>query len=294
MTDTKTDTNAITSGMMLITLNVSDWRARKLDKAETKQLNEMHQAKDNAGRVFKTLLPNSINHDNLMTQKGKIRNYIYAQTLPWAVDGARVLPVDRYLDVASTLGAMIDEWRGLLKTFLDGYAEDVRRATLPWPDGLGGLFKQEDYPRVDDIERLFHISVGFAPVPSANDWRVELAEEEMEVLRRSVEKQAAAGNERMMKEAWHRVHDVCKRAHERLSDEKGRFTSTLVTNALELAALLPSFNVTNDPDMAAAAKRIQKAFEGVDAEDLKAAPTVRQQVADDVGSIMDDYSHLFT
>jgi hypothetical protein len=288
-----TEQNAITSGMMLVTLNVSDWRARKLDKAETKALNQMKDAKDNAGRVFKTLLPNSINHDNLMTQKGKIRNYIYAQTLPWAVDGSRVLPVDRYLDVASTLGEMIDEWKALLQKFLDGYAEDVQRATRPYPDGLGGLFKQEDYPRTDDIAHLFNISVGFMPVPSADDWRVELAEEEMEILRKNVEAQAAAGNERMMQEAWHRVHDVCKRAHDRLSDEKGRFTSTLVTNALDLADLLPSFNVTNDPELTAAAKAIQKAFANVDAEDLKAAPTVRQKVAEDVGTILDDYSHLF-
>jgi len=279
----------ISERAMLASLNVSQWTARRLDKQETAALNSSAQAVEGAARVNKSLLPTSMNLVNLQKKTGAVRTYFYEQTRPWAMDGPRIFPSANYMTFTDAMRDHINEWKSLKNKFLNAYDDDVTEAQR----SLGSMFKPEDYPSRTELEYKFNISLAFMPVPDERDWRVDLADEEVERLRANVEMQVQAGVSKAMEENWQQVADVIRRAHKRLSDPKGVFRDTLVENAVQLVNILPSMNLTDDPELERVRRELEKTLASHNPQTLRDAPAVRQQVSDKLAKLDAEFGHLF-
>jgi len=51
---------------------------------------------------------------------------------------------------------------------------------------LGGLFRSEDYPRVEELRSKFSFETKVMPLPDAGDFRVTLGDEEKERIKRQI------------------------------------------------------------------------------------------------------------
>lgn len=134
----------LTDRALLVHLNVSQWTARKYDKRASKEVTTAHGAASAAGRFNKSLLPMNDKLENIHRKTTLIRTKYYESTLPWGIDGTRMLPTANYLSFMSDFRKEKGEWEQLVQEFLDEYDQmklDAQRT--PWlPVRPGGLSKR--------------------------------------------------------------------------------------------------------------------------------------------------------
>lgn len=227
---------------MIVTLNVSCWTARKQDKKVSAEVDAAHNARD-AGRYNKLLVDKS-HLDPLTSHAGKIRQYHYKMTLPWMDNGGRLLPSKLFMEYREGIEKLRDEYRVLVDKFLNDYSTKlVQDARMR----LGTLYGPRDYPDSTELRQKFGVEMDILPVPTANDFRVDVAESEINRIRREISESVALRQRKAMEDAWERVRDVVTTIHLRLSADKPVIRDSLIENAQELATLLPGLNVTDDP-----------------------------------------------
>ena len=97
-----------------------------------------------------------------------------------------------------------------------------------------------------------------------------------------------------MSDLWRRLHEQLTRMSDRLGvGQDGKpnvFHNTLVTNAVELCDMLRDLNVTNDPDLETARKQLENVLLGVEPDELRKNPAVRESVKTQVESVLDSYN----
>lgn len=120
----------------------------------------------------------------------------------------------------------------------------------------GTLYDPEDYPDSSTLREKFGIEMDILPVPTAQDFRVDVAESEINRIREEISRNVVLRQRKAMDDAWSRVHDVVDTIYLRLSADKPVIRDSLIENARELTALLPGLNVIDDPAMTAVAKEI--------------------------------------
>ena len=268
------ESSSLSNRALLVSVQISQWDARRIDKAETEAVQVKHKTAKRAARVHKSLLPGAKELETIHKLSGDIRTFVYKHTLPWA-EGVQILKTEGYMDFTTKLASLVDTWKLRVDEFVDAYPGLIRQAKF----ALGTMFDPDDYPDVSTIRGRFRIESKYLPVPEANDWRVDLGAEHVESLRRSVEDQLRQSQETAMKEAWDRLYKVCQHAHERLSKPDAIFRDSLIENAVELCELLPSLNITNDPALEQMRRQIEGSLCAYDPKRLRKNPAERANAA---------------
>lgn len=269
---------------LLTSLNVSMWTARKLDRDETTSLNRRHGLRVEAARVNKNLLPFGTQLQQLQQVTGAIRKDFDRHTLPWGVDGMRILKADAYMDFATLARTWQDDWEAARNDFYTAYPTMMAEAEKL----LGPLYDVNDYPSVGELARRFRFELRFMPIADERDWRIDVGDEHRARLEADIRSRLQEVEATAMGDAWQRVHDVVSKTVERLSDPDAIFRDSLVTNAVELCGMLPSLNLTNDPAMEGVRQTIERTLAkysgNVDA--LRHDPIAREDAAGKMAEIM--------
>lgn len=263
---------------MLVDLTISQWTATKHDKAVSSEVEKNHAAKD-AGRYNKRLIDKA-HLATVSTLANQVRTAHYARTLPWSDKGQRLLPSDLFLDYQQEMASLKHQFAQAVSTFVTQYPQLVQDARTR----LGTMYDPADYPAPSDIRRMFDITIDFAPVPDAQDFRVDVAAETQEEIRRQITEAVEARQAKAVKDCWSRVREVVGRIAEQCSKEKGRIHDSLMDNAQTLVDVLSGLNITRDPELTAVEQEIRKLIVSPDA--LRNNPHVRQRVANDAASIL--------
>lgn len=272
---------SITTSAMIVTLTVHCWTARKQDKKVAKEVDDRHGAKD-AGRYNKLLIDKA-HIQPLQSLANNIRDEHYKMTLPWMDSGGRLLPSKLFMDWRDRMENLREQYRQAVDKFVDRY-----EATLV-PEArqrLGTLYNPADYPRGDDVRSKFGVTHDFMPVPSANDFRVDISEDERQRIQAEIAERMEARQREAMAEAWARVRDCVSRIYDRTSADKPVIHNSLMDNTQELLRLLPGLNVADDPALSAIAQDIAK-YLVVDTIKLRNYATTRTSIAATAKEILD-------
>ena len=137
------------------------------------------------------------------------------------------------------------------------------------------------------------------PVPDAGDWRLDIGNEAMTTMQEQYGKFYEDQLQTAMKDVWQRAHSALSKMSERLdySDDttKKIFRDSLVENVHDMVQLMEVCNITNDPVMADAARRLEDALSGVTPDALREDAYLRAQTkrqVDDVKRIIDNLPGL--
>jgi hypothetical protein len=282
----------ISSSAVLVELNVSVWGASKVDRDATDDVNIQKHATADASKVYKNLTAGSSLRKEISDYAAKIRQYHNRQTLPWTHKGARLLPTSHVLEYKQHMNSMEHHFNNLVQRFFVEYPNIVSLARA----NLGTMFKADDYPTLEEVQEKFGYKLVFSPLPEAGDFRLDVANEELAELSRSYE---ADFNERLgraMKEPWERLHETLTHLSEKLHDDltdpdapKKRYHDSLVDNAQSLCSLLTKLNITNDPKLEEARKALELTMLGVEIDDIKESPEVRNNVKRRVDEILQKF-----
>lgn len=287
-------TTILSKKAVLASLTITQWSARRLDKRITDEVNREHAAVSDAGRFNKLLLKKSA-LEPIWKLTSEARTFHFVHTLPWLDTGTRLLPAKMFEDYTKRMHELRTDFERAADEFTDAYPEHVEERRTE----LNGMFRDEDYPAFKRVRSLFTFAVSILPCPDAGDFRVDLSKSHVADIKRQVEKRMKQALDDAMQEPVRRIVEVVGRMADRLNtygneigqDVNGRvitskFHDTLVDNVRELAQLLPSFNLTDDPALNKLAARIEKELCVEDAKTLRDMPLARQAVASSAEEIL--------
>lgn len=263
---------------MLVTLAISQWGNRKHDKSVSEEVERAHTAKD-AGRYNKQLIDKAA-LEPISKIAGAARDYHYTKTLPWGNNGERLLPATLFMDYMDSIRMFKTDFESRVRTFVQLYPDLVRDARTR----LGSMYNPTDYPDVSEIRGKFDIETQITPVPTANDFRVDLNEEFVDSIKSDI---TARMNERQVdavKHCWSRVRDVVGKIHERLSDQDNKFRDSLIENARELVDVLPHLNLTGDVELISIEADVRSLL--ITPDTLRTDLAVRNATADRAAAIL--------
>jgi len=271
----------LTDRALLVQLNVSQWTARKYDKRASKEVTTAHGAASAAGRFNKSLLPMNDKLENIYRKTTLIRTKYYESTLPWGIDGTRMLPTANYLSFMTDFRKEKGEWEQLVQEFLDEYGQmklDAQRT-------LGSLYDPDDYPTALELRYKFNMDMAVFPVPSA-DFRVAIGSEELKRIQQDVERRVKEAELAALKDVWNRLYERVKHIAEKLADPEAIFRDSMIETAKEICALLPRLNFADDPNLEAMRQQVEASLIKPP-EALRNDPALRRDTAAEAKAIMD-------
>lgn len=281
---------SITTSSVLVEMNISVWTANKLDKDATTKVTSDNSAVQNAAQVRKNLMAGTSMRKDIADYAAGCRLWHNTRTLPWSDRGARLLPTSLFIDYKSEANVRRDTFNKMVDNFCQNYPSLVHTAH----NYLGGLFRAEDYPDVDEVRSKFGFRLVFSPVPEAGDFRLDVAERDLADLRTQYEDNFKDRIAEAMREPWDRLHKTLLTMSEKLTDIDGdetkkRYHDTFVTNAQSLCAMLTHLNVTNDPKLEDARRQLELTMLGADIDHIKASPDVRKSMKSKVDAILSTF-----
>lgn len=286
---------SISSSSVLVELRISTWTARKKDKAASAKIARDSGASAKAGNYNKNLLAGCTELEDLKKFVGNARNTHYAMTLPWSDMGLRLIPTSEYFDYLNVMTDLEQEFHRLYQLFEDAYQWRTSTAMAE----LGNMFDHSEYPPVEEIRRKFGWSLSVQPLPEAGDFRLDMPNEQQEVLKQQYDSFYRGAIESAMDDIWARLHKNLETVLRQLSpkdelDAKGnqkynKLYDSVFDTSLELIRMMRDFNLTGDTQMTAIADQLEDALYGVNTDALKNSETLRldkqQQVKDIINKL---------
>lgn len=277
---------SLSSRAMLCSLSISMWSARKHDRDASEEIAARHGAQLDSGRYHKLLLPKKA---LLEVQQviSEARQEHYFVTLPWDDNGYRVLPAAVYIDHTRKMAGLAKRFESAVATLVAQFATLVEDARIR----LGGLFRANDYPTVEELRAKFSFETKVLPLPDAGDFRVALGDEDRDRIKRQITAAVEASLHIAGRELWFRLYEAVKHMSDRLAAYKVTdlgvehpFRDTVVTNLVKLTDVLPKLNITHDPELERMAEQVRSSLL-VDPKELREFESVRSKTADAAAAI---------
>lgn len=286
--------SALAARAMVVSLSISQWSGRRLDRQATDEVNSSHGAADDAGRYNKLLLPKEALAD-IQKIVGATRRDFLERTLPWIDDGGRIMAADAYMAHTAWLNGQKTKFSAAVDAFVASYPKHIADAR----GRLKTLFKAEDYPAPEELTTKFSMAVTVLPVPTANDFRVDMSEAQARAIRLDIERNVREATATAVRDVYGRIAKVTGHMVERLDGYRpgrgagdraeGTFRDSLVENVRDLINIMPALNIVGDPMLATVARDMQ-ALVRYSAETLRKDEARRLDVAEKAKAILDQVS----
>lgn len=274
---------------VLASLHVGKWSGRKTDAQATGDLCEREKASRGAVKVNKTLVFGEL-FDQIRDLETKARKVFYSSTLPWTDDGARILAAKTYVDVTSRFADFRDEYMRLA----DKVAAAIEGEKGEAKARLGGLYKEEDYPTIEEIRDKYHFEFTCSPIPTGSALAGMLGAAEREALAAQITDRVKGAEAAAKRDIYDRITTVVGKMAEVLprydptqkGKDKGTFRDSLVDNVRELTDTLEDLNYDNDPRVTEIRKTIEAKALRYTADELRESAKKREEVAASAADIL--------
>jgi len=281
---------SIASSAVLVTLTISVWTGRKMDKKISAEIDADHSTQVRAGNYHKALMAGAQELEAVNKYAGASRSWHSQKTLPWSDGGERVVPTVILFDHKAELATRRREYYHLVNEFLGAYDTLVQGAQFR----LGSLFNADEYPPRDVVASKFDFRYVFSPLPTSGDFRVDSGNEGLKERKQQFDSNQDRYIQQAMLDVWLRVKDVAERLSNQLrvddSGGKGKLYQSTLDGALELCEMLRSMNLTKDPELEQVRKNLQMTLQGVDLKELKKDEQVRLSVKSEIDDLISKFN----
>jgi hypothetical protein len=283
---------SIASSAMLCELSISQWAGRKKDKRASEQVAVSAHAKRGAASVNKMLLADCQELIAIGKFVAQVRQSHYAMTMPWSDTGLRLLPTTQYFKYSEQITALRNEFDRLVDEFLQAYTWEMTRAQL----SLGDLFDADDYPTVESLRGKFDFRINYIPLPETGDFRIDVGNEQKQVLQEHYANTYNRFLETSMRDIWQRTYDalttLCERIDWNEGEQRKRLHDSTFDKVFDMIDMLQSCNLTGDSQMETMRLQLEDAFRGVTAERLKEDGHMRAETRKAVQSALKNIPSL--
>lgn len=269
---------------ILVSLQISTWAARRLDKKVSGEVAETKKADQKAGRYNVHLMTGDDAHEKAVLAAGAARQVHYNMTLPWSDDNWRLLPTANYMAYTEAVRKALDVFDGHVHDLLANFDERVDASKKR----LGKLASDVQFPDRGEVREKFSHSIDFRPVPSQGDIRANLPAAEIAEIEEKLKAQVEAATKQAMQDAWARLHEAVARV-QHATREKGIIRDTLIQNVRDVVEVLGRLNVAQDDGLEQLRLRACKELGQLELDDLRDDDKARadaKRKADDIMAAM--------
>lgn len=270
---------------LLVQFSTSKWSARKFDARATQEVADNHHATTDIGRFNKLLLNKSdINPVNAAFAAARVVHD--KLTLPWDNEGDRLLPAAKLFAYREAMRPMLEEIDQRVAHLISRYSDLIEERR----NQMNGLFEPADYPSVKEISQKFGHRIEIKPLPPSSALRFGDDAKVEQELREQYDAMVKDRVGDAQKEVWERLMEPLRRLVGVLTRD-GRVYESTQKAILDIAKLVPEYNISGDPKLDAAAAEIFGLISKVSIDQLRDDELVREAVAEDAGELikrMDD------
>jgi len=271
--------NALLEKAIIVKLSIGIWGARKTDT----QLKDEVSARYNANNQQLALSKILIDKKRLQEIKevaSSARKYHYDSTLPWNSDGSNILLTDKYDTYDAKMKEFQQKFWNLVYPFWENYQDIITEDSAL----LGSLSDINDYPQLEKIKKKFKFEFEYSPVPSDNDFRIELSELQVSGIKQNFDAMMASKLSSIKSHLYTKLHDLIDHAVERLDDHQKFFKDSTITNITNFIAELPVLNIINDQPLIGYADCVSSYLPS-DIESLRKDPVIRTDTCEGLKQI---------
>jgi hypothetical protein len=263
-------------------LQIGRWTGRKYDNDVSLQTVAANHAQVGSVRANKLLLPKHV-FKPINTAYNAMRFTHMTYTLPWADDDTRILPATGYWKYMEVMREQKGQYDAVCDDFVIRYPELVVQAKS-W---LQDAYRADDYPDPAVIRSKFYVDLFIHHIPTAGDFRIDLGDDEVQRIRAQIEERHELALKQATDEIWNRVYRTVSALLESLSDPDRRFHESLLGNVSSLVNLLPTLNITDDPDLEKARTEIEATCLKLSVDGIRKDKECRADAAEKVNDLME-------
>jgi hypothetical protein len=265
--------------VLVVRLHISRWCPWGYDQKKAAEVATQEGSKKEDTHVTKRKISKDALKDinDLLNQA---YTYHISVTMPSGADGDRLITTDLYTEYCTKMNEFETKIPAALDKFLSEYPTWKEEARTR----LQGLFKETDYPSVEEVKKKFSIRYSFLPLPSVNNIVVKLVNGDLANVRKNVEEEMSKMSEIAMKSLWDKTYDAVAHMAEILGSD-ARLHKSMLDNMNGLCNVLKSLNFTNNPELEEMRLKISVRLVGLDPNDLRKSRSVREEVAREAKSI---------
>lgn len=288
---------SLASSAVLVSVDVNVWSATKQDRGISNEVTTSKNADRNAGKYIKNLLADHPKHKALVNYRQTIYNWVKRRTYRWN-NSQDLLPSVDMPKFKQEYHQHEQEFAKHLAEFIASYDGIVSDMAFK----QGDMFERSDYPAKEELASKFGVRLFVSEVPMS-DFRCGIAADIAEDLFASYSKQAEEIVSHVMVEQQTRFMEVMKSiSHCCGYDETGvddntgetktkkrKIYDTTILKAKEMCDTFKGFNLSGNQQLEEARASLEKALNGVTAEDIRESDAVRSAVKEDVDSILSKF-----
>jgi hypothetical protein len=286
---------SLSTSAHLVHVQVKTWTATSQNKAISQEVTAAKNASSDAGRFTQNLLNNAPQHRALMNHRQTVNNWLQRITYDWAGDW-RILPAYRIEEFARGYTKMEQEYDMLKNEFFNVYPSLISDAAFK----QGDMFDRTLYPEIEELMHRFTMKKFITEVPQS-DFRASISSVIAEDLKNHYESQVNSVVQQMMDDmkgqlVSHamRLRNSCEEAH---SDEgkkvkRKRIYESTFDNVRSMVSLLDKFNITQDPELEDARRKLEATLQDMSLDDLRESAAARAEVRDGLGDILEMFGAL--
>jgi hypothetical protein len=258
MTDSTQLNDALAANYLLVDLDLHSWSGNKTDREASSEIIAAKGATRDSGKFVKFLLAGADAELQAVQRAGTaLKTFVKQNTV--AFQGSyRLLLATKAIAFLADLNALKTEYDAAVLTLESVWDQRVVQAK----SNLGGLAADE-YPRADQVRKLYGMNIDVRPVPSESDFsRINLPAEliaalgqrhatQLETQMASVYGDLKVG---LLKELQRMAQQLGKAGR----GEKTKLYDTLVTNMQRQVTMLRDMNAAGKPEINALADKIEQ------------------------------------
>ena len=272
----------IRSKAMIVKLHMKRWGATKTDVVLGQRVAKSQDAKSGTVKTIKMLMPefNAAFHrlNNICRFARKEHN---SMTLPGMSNGESILTGKMYIRYTTVLSGLRSEFYSAVNVFCETYPEIKRMA----PDRMGKMYKETDFPAVNEIAGHYEFIIDHLPMPTIKDWRMDgIGEKELKEMKDEVEEKLKIVYNNCHMEVYSRMAEILGRLSEQAKSYKGGgggggLSQALFDDLKEISDVLPLLNMEDDPVINMIAAKIKSDILPIEPEDIRKNSELRDQIA---------------
>lgn len=246
----------IASFLMLVKVSISTWTGRKTDNGAARVAEAALNCSGKALSVVKHLA-DSAEFKAIHKEKTRLYNWLSEMLAPWADGGWRVLPCATFEAFETELMERRRPFDAAVQAWLTVAEDQIHSAENR--ARLGDLYHTTQWPTRAELADQFGVELEVGEV-SVADFRSQLSGEVAERLaRREVDRAVQRLHEAQVA-VWGRLHNALLELA--TVNKKQRIHGTLLSNLLDLVAVMDRLNVTQDPQLTAMRDEITATLDG--------------------------------
>jgi hypothetical protein len=255
---------ALQDSAMLVSLTLTQWSARKLDRSTSYEVCKAKHADQDLGRFNKQIVPKKY-LKNIQQLSNQIRNFHYSNTLPWQHKGSDLLPGRHYMKYAKRMGQLKEKFNEAVNEFLTAYPTIIKQVQ----NNLNDLYDDTDYPTVEQIRKKFTMDITMTPVPSSGDFRIDINQKELDKLKTQLDEQIEQASELAQQELFSRLYSSLAKAVLTLKIPNKIFRNTLILNIEDICRKIPTMNFNDNAELELIAEHILQRLNKIDINALR-------------------------